>query len=242
MLQDQSTIPDFVVIIPARDEASTIASVISSALKHGAAEVVVVDDASCDGTENAALQAGATVLPLLVNLGAWGAIQAGFRYALKQGYTLAATMDGDGQHRAEDLPQILKPVTSGRADVCIGSCPERGSQARRLAWSLFRTITGMDIHDFTSGFRAYSQRSMALLLDPMAYNFHHQDMGALLMLFRFGLRIMEIPVSMNPRITGKSRVFSSWLVVAVYMCTTLLLCCSKRRQTISRAEYQEHEP
>ncbi|NCC24701.1 MAG: glycosyltransferase family 2 protein [Deltaproteobacteria bacterium] len=235
-------LPPFAVIIPAWNEAPTVAAVVRTALDQGAAEVVVVDDASTDQTIEEALQAGATVLPLRINLGAWGATQAGFRHALKAGYSLALSMDADGQHRAEDMAQVLDPVAKGTAEVCIGSCPQRGSRLRHLAWTIFRAVTGLGVADLTSGFRAYSQRAMSLLLHPMAHNFHHQDMGALLMLSRFGLRVVEAPVTMELRACGKSRVFSSWFVVALYMTTTLLLCCSKRGQAVNVQFLEEPRP
>ena len=77
------SLPRCIVIVPAHNESKDIAYVISDIQKHSNLPVVVVDDASSDDTIIKARQAGAVVVPLAVQLGAWGATQAGLRYALK---------------------------------------------------------------------------------------------------------------------------------------------------------------
>ncbi|MDX1605906.1 MAG: glycosyltransferase family 2 protein [Candidatus Competibacterales bacterium] len=215
------------VLIPARNEAATVAEIVAAAHGHGVAEVVVIDDASTDDTAVRAQVAGARVLPLAVPLGAWGAIQTGLRYARDRGAFSVITMDADGQHRAEDIVRLLQLLRAGDADVVIGADPARVSRARRLAWRWFRMLTRFGLEDVTSGFRAYNPRAVRLLAGPEASLLDYQDIGVLLLLTRRGLRIREIPVAMNARRDGKSRVFSSWLVVARYMFQTSLLCLAR---------------
>ena len=81
------SLPRCIVIIPAFNESKDIAHVIADIQKHSNFPVVVVDDASNDDTIIKARQAGAVVVPLAVQLGAWGATQAGLRYALKNDYS-----------------------------------------------------------------------------------------------------------------------------------------------------------
>ena len=145
------------VLIPAWNEEATVADVVKKIREIGLYDVIVINDASTDKTADRAAAADADVLNLAVNLGAWGATQTGIRYALKKGYNQVITMDADGQHLSSAIPSLLEPIVMGQADVVIGSCTERGSHARKMAWRFFRGMTGLEIEDLTSGFRAYNQ-------------------------------------------------------------------------------------
>ena len=120
----------------------------------------------------------------------------------------------------------MAPITAGEANVTIGSCTQRGSKARKLAWRFFRGLTGLDIEDLTSGFRAYDLPAMKLLASKNATLLEYQDIGVLLLLIQSGLRIQEIKVPMSFRISGSSKIFSSWFKVAEYLILTLVLCTS----------------
>lgn len=224
-----------VVLIPAHNEQTTVGQVIQAVREELHCEIVVIDDASTDHTIESARKAGATVLPLSLQLGAWGAIQAGIRYALRTGYRSIVTMDADGQHHASHIGLLLRPIFAGEADVVIGACPARVSRARRIAWSYFRMLTGLRLEDITSGFRAYNFAAMKILASPEASLLDYQDVGVLLLLRHRKLRTIEIPVAMRTRVVGTSRVFSSWWVVGKYMLQTSLLCLARvgRRKTPS---------
>ncbi len=214
------------VVIPARDEVHSVERVVGSVLAAGM-HALVVDDLSTDGTDRAARSAGAEVLRLPIHLGAWGAIQAGLRYALKHRYAAVLTMDADGQHAISDVQTLLEPLRQGEADVVIGACPERGSSCRRLAWRLFRAMTGLGLQDLTSGFRAYGRRAVALLASPQATLLDYQDIGVLLLLLRSNLRVVERQVTMCPRTHGHSRVFDTWYAVTRYMLASTVLAVSR---------------
>ena len=215
------------VIIPAWNEEETVASVVSEARRACGCDVVVIDDASTDDTVARARGAGAIVLPLRLQLKSWGATQAGLRYALKYGYRTVITMDADGQHEAASLPALLEPLGDGRADVVIGAYPERGSRARKITWTFFRKFTGLSHEDLTSGLRAYNREAITVLAAHAATLLEYQDLGVLLLLRRAGLRIKEVPVTMNLRETGKSRIFHSWFQVFFYLLHTGILCLAK---------------
>jgi glycosyltransferase involved in cell wall biosynthesis len=221
--------PNGLVIIPAWNEAGTIFDIVRSVKEKISIDILVVDDGSSDDTGDLAKSAGAAIVRLPMNIGAWTATQTGFRYALAHGYRMAVTMDADGQHLAESIPALLDVLISGAADVVIGSNPGRASTNRRMSWSFFRWLTGFDIEDFTSGFKAYNQKAMRLLLQRRAYLFDYQDLGTLLLLRRFGVRISEIPVPMQKRRHGHSRIFSTWWQVFRYMMVSTVLCVSKYR-------------
>ena len=216
---------EILIVIPARDEALTIGGLLRSLSVEGWKHVLVVDDQSQDATAEIATTAGAKVLRPVLSLGAWGAMQTGIRYGLSNGYSAVITMDADGQHEVSQLPELSRHAQS--ADLVIGAFPERASVARKLAWFWFRTLTGLDLRDLTSGFRCYNHKAMQLLASTEATLLDYQDVGTLLMLRNAGLAIKEVPVSMSVRQSGRSRIFSSWLMVAKYMAITTLLCLSR---------------
>ncbi len=216
------------ILIPARNEEASVAEVITEVIQHTGCRVVLIDDASTDATVQMARQAGAVVLPLSVRLGAWGALQTGMRYALREGYQHVITMDADGQHEAADLHKLFEPVHEGRADVSIGACVSRGSPLRKIAWVFLKWISDLTMEDITSGFRAYNQLAVRLLATREATLLEYQDIGVLAKLKRNGLKISEVQVDMCPRTTGHSRVYSSWLMVAYYMVQASILGFSKR--------------
>jgi glycosyltransferase involved in cell wall biosynthesis len=222
------TCPDrLIALIPAYNEEATVGQIVDRVQQLWGCRVVVIDDCSADATASVASAAGATVLPLTIQLGAWGAIQTGLRYALQQGYRTAVTLDADGQHEPENIGDLLQPLAAHQADIVIGSFPERASRARRMAWSYFRLLTGIRLEDITSGFRAYNHAAITVLASREASLLDYQDVGVLLILFRKGLRIAEAPVSMQLRAAGASRVFRSWWIVGKYMLQTSLLCLAR---------------
>jgi glycosyltransferase involved in cell wall biosynthesis len=217
---------EWLIVIPAQDEAQTIGDVIRDILTCcDKIDVVVIDDFSADNTADVARQAGARVIPLACSLGAWGAIQTGLRYALKHGYQHVITMDADGQHEAASLPALQHAIRDN--DVIIGAYPQRGSMARRTAWHVFRALSGLHLEDLTSGLRAYNRPAIRLLASQPATLLDYQDMGVLLLLHQNGLRLREVPIEMKARLIGHSRIFSSWWQVSQYMFSTLSLCLAK---------------
>lgn len=217
-----------VVVIPAFNEASSVGAVVESALLH-AERVVVVDDASQDDTAKLAEAAGAAVLRLPVQLGAWGATQTGMRYAVRKGFDIAITMDADGQHKSSDIPNLIAPLLAEEANVVIGACPQRGSPLRHLAWRWIRSLSGINLGDFTSGFRAYDRLAIRKAASWKATLLEYQDIGVLMLFQRHSLVITDVIVTMSERVSGHSRIFGDWGAVIYYMAYTLILGLSKRQ-------------
>lgn len=212
------------VIIPAMNEEKTIGSIILDVIEKGFS-VLVIDDGSSDNTIEMAHQCGAIVIPLTYNIGAWNATQAGVRYALKHHYQYVISMDADGQHSPETLPDLVNSAKNN--DVIIASCIQRGSLGRRIAWGFFKQMAGFNFNDLTSGFRLYNKAAMLVIASRQATLLEYQDVGVLLLLMQHNLSIVEIETTMSCRLEGKSRIFSSWLQVIYYMMYTSLLCISK---------------
>jgi glycosyltransferase involved in cell wall biosynthesis len=221
------------VVIPALNEADCIGGVIAQAKAHPSVDVLVVDDGSSDDTAAIAIVKGAKVLRAPLWQGAWGAIQTGIRYGVRRGYSAVVTMDADGQHEPLYLAQLIEAGKS--ADVVIAACASRGSRARQWAWAYFKFLTGFKLDDLTSGFRYYNARACRLLAKEEATLLDYQDIGVLLLLRHAHLKICEVPVAMNPRKRGVSRVFSSWWSVAWYMAETSLLCLARWNRPARRA-------
>jgi hypothetical protein len=95
------------IVIPAKDEAETIGTVIQALGEAGFHHVFVIDDHSSDGTGDIARAAGATVARPVLPLGAWGGMQLGIRYAVAHGHEAVITMDADGQHEVAEIPALL---------------------------------------------------------------------------------------------------------------------------------------
>ena len=213
-----------VVLIPAWNEERTIYRVVRDIRLGQGFPVVVVDDASSDATREEAVRAGAIMIPMPFRSGAFSAIQAGIRYASARGARICVTFDADGQHEPESIPLLCREMEAAKANVVMGCCPARGSRLRRIAWALFRRLTGFTYRDLTSGLKAYDREAMRVLLSDQAINLDYQDVGSLLLFRDKGLCIREINVRMLDRMDGHSRIFHSWFDVSLYMVRSLLLC------------------
>ncbi|MEK7845979.1 MAG: glycosyltransferase family 2 protein [Nitrospinota bacterium] len=110
-------------IVPAYNEEDSVTAVIDDIKMHlPEADIVVINDASTDGTANAVRSRnGVRLIDLPINLGIGGAVQTGFRYALNGSYDIAVQIDGDGQHMASEVKKVLTPVIDDVADMSIGS-------------------------------------------------------------------------------------------------------------------------
>jgi len=220
-------LPPFSVVIPARDEAATVGDVVRQIFSFYRCRIIVVDDASTDGTSEEAAKAGAEVLRLPHRAGAWGAVRAGFELALQEGGNLAVSFDADGQHLAASIGPLLKSLLEQHFDVAVGSCPSRAGPLKRFAWMVLRILSGCPIRDITSGLRAYTAEAIIVLLEPDATVLEYQDVGVLLKLFNRGLRVGEVPVPMDIRLHGKSRTFPNASCIALHFIKSCVHCLAK---------------
>ncbi len=220
------------IVIPAFNEATNLTRLLPELIKTVNFDIVVINDASTDDTAQVVCEHGVKCFTLPLQLGAWGATQTGIRYAARKGYSQVITMDADGQHLPIEVNALMKRYRESSNNVIIGTFPSRLSYLKKLAWKFFKFLTHIKIEDLTSGFRLYDKQAIQVLSSKQASMLDYQDVGVLLLLLRAGLTINEVPVKMKDRSDGKSRVFSSWLVVLKYMVQTTTLCIAnigKRR-------------
>jgi hypothetical protein len=206
----------------------SVATVIEKARSYGWCDVLVVDDHSSDRTGKIAIEAGAHVVRHPITLGAWGAIQTGLIWGLKSPYDYFVTVDADDQHEPKFISTLLESSVFLGSDIAIGSCTNRGTIGKKLVWWLLRRVSGLEIGDITSGFRAYSRRAAHLLTSSSAALFEFQDVGVLMLAKNHQLKTIEIMVEMNNRRYGNSRVYTNYFVIARYIAATLLLAHARR--------------
>lgn len=217
------------LVVPAYNEAANIERVVGDlALQLPEATVLVVNDGSADATSKLARATGrCRVIDLPCNLGIGGAVQTGFKYADRFGFDVVVQVDGDGQHKADEIRGLVAALEGGRYDMVIGSrflgvSSFRSTALRRVGIGIFAVVnslaTRQRITDNTSGFRAYGREAITFL--ARHYPVDYPEPEAVILLGRNGFKIREIPVAMEERQGGHSSIHG--LKSAYYMVKVLL--------------------
>lgn len=182
-------------IIPAHNESTTIENVVSLVQRY-VGTVIVVDDCSCDDTGSLARGAGAEVVRNEQQRGYDGTLQRGFEHAQSLGHEIVITLDADGQHPADAIPNFLAPLQSGETDIVIGI----RSEGRRLAETAFSLYTRFRYHvpDILCGMKGYK---MELFRKHGRFD-ASKSVGTELTLWalRQGYRHILIPVPISSRV------------------------------------------
>lgn len=197
------------IIIPAYNEALNIERVVTHLTTNFPQyDYIVVNDGSRDLTADICRENGYNLLDLPVNLGLTGAVQAGIRYAVQNGYDAAIQLDGDGQHRPEYIEALMNTMINEQADIVIGSrfVTEKKPKSLRMLGSdllsfLIKCSTGQTLTDPTSGMRLYSKK----ILNEFAYNLNYSpEPDTISYLIKTGAKVREVQVEMDERIAGTS--------------------------------------
>lgn len=196
------------VVIPAYNEALSIASVVED-IQNKAPDVdyVIINDGSKDNTMEIVEKNGFHCIDSYLNLGLFGAVQTGFKYALENGYDVAIQFDGDGQHDATYIPELIKAIEDGN-NIAVGSrfvtekkpFTARMIGSRLISFAIF-LVTGKRIKDPTSGFRAYDRS----VLESYALDMNNPpEPDTLVYMLRKKKKIQEVQVQMKEREFGES--------------------------------------
>jgi glycosyltransferase involved in cell wall biosynthesis len=189
---------DLLILIPVYNEARFIAQVVKESAPY-AAEVAVVDDGSVDATGEIAGKAGATVIRHLVNKGKGAALQTGFNYAFSKKYQAVLTMDGDGQHRSEDIPVLLERYQKSGADMVVGCRPRnlKNMPLDRFVTNWFTSalisfLARQKVGDSQSGFRIMDVK----IVPSLSFSTSHFDTESEILVdaSRAGFKITEAPI------------------------------------------------
>ncbi|MDO9396182.1 MAG: glycosyltransferase family 2 protein [Herbiconiux sp.] len=198
------------IVMPAFNEEESVAAVVREVFATvPGVSVLVVDDGSRDDTARQAAIAGATVLRLPINLGVGGAMRAGFKYAVAEGFENVVQVDSDGQHYPAGIPQLVEQLAHydlalGARFAGVGDYAVRGP--RRWAMQvLSRTLSGIvkaKLTDTTSGFRASGPRAVALFAVHYPSEYLGDTVESLVIAARARLSVTQVPVAMRPRAGG----------------------------------------
>lgn len=221
------------LIIPAYNEAENIEKVINNIVQnYPQYDYVIVNDGSRDDTEEICLKNHYQVLNLPLNLGIGGAVQTGYRYALKNHYDIAIQIDGDGQHDIAYVEKLIEPIISGRADITIGSrfIEREGFQSsvtRRMGISLLSGLIHVlcfkKVKDVTSGFRAVNEKFIKIYAEN--YPSDYPEPEAIVAAIMHRGRIAEVPVIMKERAGGSSSINLKRSVYYMIKVTLAILVC-----------------
>jgi len=207
-----------IIQIPAWNEQEhlpeTLAALPSSIDGVDEIEILVVDDGSTDRTAEVAREAGAVVLRMPVHRGLAVAFSAGLRNAVERGADVIVNTDADNQYDARDIPALVHPILDGSAQMVIGDREvaklRHFSSLKRLLQklgsSVVRRLSGTEVRDATSGFRAIS-REAALRLH--VFTRFTYTLETILQAGEAGLKIVSVPVRVNPGERRPSRLFRS---------------------------------
>ena len=208
------------LIIPAYNEEHNILRVYNDIQNYNKKnktkyDVIVINDCSKDDTSNICHNNNIPVIDLVHNLGIGGAVQTGYKYALKNNYDIAIQFDGDGQHDVNYINNLVKNIIDENIDMVIGSrfidknlVTFKSSTSRRIGIKVIsffiKMFSGKRIYDTTSGFRGCNKK----LIKTFAkyYPTEYPEPITTIQCLKNGYKIKEIPVEMKERIAGKSSI------------------------------------
>jgi glycosyltransferase involved in cell wall biosynthesis len=195
------------ILIPVFNEAARLGETLSTVrgLHLTGAEIIVIDDGSSDDSADVAMTAGANVIRHPYNIGNGAAIKSGIRAARGR---LLVLMDGDGQHKPEDIPRLL---AEARNYHMVVGARAKGSKLRfhryvaNVIYNLLASyVTRFKVKDLTSGFRVLSRLEALRYIDLLPNTFSYPTTLTLVFL-RSGLTVKYVPIQTLYR-AGQSKI------------------------------------
>ena len=230
------------VIIPTFNEAKNIEKMIPTLIGLSAlqVDVLVVDDGSPDGTAEIVkhmqheFDGRVHLISRPGKLGLGTAYVEGFRFALERHYLYICEMDADFSHDPKDVPRLVKMVSSGDADLAIGSRYNEGISI--INWPLSRlilsyaanvyarTVTGMKVYDTTAGFKCFHRKVLESFdLNRIKANGYSFQIEMHFRAFKKGFKIRELSVIFRERVEGVSKMSKGIVWEAIWMVWALKL-------------------
>ena len=196
------------IIIPAYNEALNIEKTVKDVTSNTNYDYIIVNDCSKDNTKEVCERNNFHMLSLPVNYGLTSGIQVGMKYAYQKGYDIAIQFDGDGQHQAKYLKDLVKEIEKGNCDVAIGSRFEKKKKPhsmRMLGSNIIqfaiKLVTGKRITDPTSGMRAYNKKAIKEFITNTSLT---PEPDTIVYMIKKGFTVQEVQVEMKEREFGES--------------------------------------
>lgn len=196
------------IIIPAYNEALNIEKTVKDVTTNTDYDYVVINDCSKDNTKEVCEKNNFNMLSLPINYGLTSGIQLGMKYAYKNNYDIAIQFDGDGQHQAKYLKDLVKQIEEGQADIVIGSrfATEKKIHSLRMFGSniislCIKLTTWKKIKDTTSGMRAYDKQAIEEFVKNASLT---PEPDTLVYMIKRGMKVKEVQVEMSEREFGES--------------------------------------
>lgn len=196
------------IIIPAYNEALNIVKTVKDVTENTDYDYLVINDCSKDDTKKVCEDNHFHVLSLPTNYGLTSVIQLGMKYAYQKGYDIVIQFDGDGQHQAKYLKDLVKEIESGNCDIAIGSrfVTKKKTVSMRMLGSNLLTMaikltTGKTIKDPTSGMRAYNKQAIERFVKNASLT---PEPDTLVYMLKKKMKIKEAQVEMSEREFGES--------------------------------------
>ena len=195
---------DVIIIIPVFNEASVIRKVIGELLEQGFGGIVIVDDGSTDNLREIISDLPGTYIRHKINLGQGAALQTGIEYGKSTTAEIVVTFDADGQHCAESIHDLIKPILQGHADVVLGSrfLNEGGNEvptSRIVLLQVARFVNfllfGYLFTDAHNGLRAFNRKAIELIKITENRMAHASEFPVLFKQNK--LRVVEVPVKIR---------------------------------------------
>lgn len=196
------------LIIPAYNEELNIEKTVEDVTKNTEYDYIIINDCSKDNTKEVCERNGFNILSLPVNYGLTSGIQVGMKYAYQNNYDIAIQFDGDGQHQAKYLKDLVREIENKNCDIAIGSrfVTEKKPHSLRMFGSnlisfCIKLITGKKIKDTTSGMRAYSRQAIEEFVKNKSLT---PEPDTLVYMMKKGMEVKEVQVEMSEREFGES--------------------------------------
>ncbi|MFX1498787.1 MAG: glycosyltransferase family 2 protein [Promethearchaeota archaeon] len=215
------------IIIPMYNEEKTIRDVLESLPNHKLIEIIVIDDNSTDNSIEEIKKAkslnGIQIVKHSKNKGYGGAITTGMKHAKGE---IVVCMDSDGQHRSDDLIELIKPITKGESDLTVGSrylgsytypLPLLRQIGEILAEKVIRVFFRLKVKNNQNGFRGYNRKALKILKNAkyLDYAFCTEQ---ILKASIYGIKLKECPTKVFGRQHGTSKLTIIKLALNIFSC------------------------